>query len=257
MGASIYAVHFAPGSIDMWLTVFSGTSGRMLGVINSKQLSVWKTAATAAVAARALARPDAKQLALIGTGSYALAQLTFIDAVLPFETIRCFSRTRATLKAFCGEAQKVLGRRVLAAESVREAVEAADVITTITTSPAPVLFGSWLPEGVHCNVMGQHSPDAREVDTEAVLRSRVFVDSKAQALDEKGELLVPMAQHVITQAHIVGELGAVLTGRLTGRTSAGDLTMFCSGGTAFEYMALCAMLLEKAEAAGIGQVLTP
>ncbi|MES2414478.1 MAG: ornithine cyclodeaminase family protein [Pseudomonadota bacterium] len=257
MGASIYAVQYTPGSVDMWLTVFSGETGQMLGVINSKQLSVWKTAATAAVAARALARPDAHRVALVGTGSYALAQLTFMAAVMPIDGVRCFSRNADALKAFCEHAQTVLGLPVTAAASVKDAVRDADVVTTITISPTPVLLGEWLPEGVHCNVMGQHAPTAREVDTAAVLQSRVIVDAMAQAMNEKGELLIPIDEGVMTKAHIAGELGAVLAGQCEGRSSVAQRTMFCSGGTAFEYMGLCGMLLEKAAAAGIGQQLRP
>lgn len=255
MGASIYAVQYTPGSVDMWLTVFSGETGQMLGVINSKQLSVWKTAATAAVAARALARPEARRLALIGTGSYALAQLSFMAAVMDIQSVTCFSRQPQALRTFCAQAGAVLGIEVTAATSVQAAVQDADVVTTITTSPTPVLMGSWLPEGVHCNVMGQHAPTAREVDTGAVLGARVIVDAVAQALNEKGELLLPMAEGVITQSHIAGELGAVLAGQCQGRRDARERTMFCSGGTAFEYMGLCGMLLEKAAAAGMGQPL--
>ena len=257
MGASIYAVQFTPGSVDMWLTVFSGVTGQMLGVINSKRLSVWKTAATAAVAARALARPDARRVALIGTGSYALAQLTFMAAVMKVDAVSCFSRNADALKTFCGQAASALGVPVTAAASARDAVQDADVVTTITTSPAPVLLGEWLPDGVHCNVMGQHAPTAREVDTAAVLKSRVIVDAMAQAMNEKGELLIPMAERAITEAHVAGELGAVLAGQCAGRESSAQTTMFCSGGTAFEYMGLCGMLLEKAAAAGVGQQLRP
>ncbi len=257
MGASIYAVQYTPGSVDMWLTVFSGETGQMLGVINSKHLSIWKTAATAAVAARALARPDARRLALVGTGSYALAQLTFMVAVMDINSVSCYSRNADALKTFCSEASGALGLEVKAAASVQDAVKDADVVTTITTSPTPVLLGEWLPEGVHCNVMGQHAPSAREVDTQAVKRSRLIVDAMAQAMNEKGEILLPIAEGAITEAHIAGELGAVLAGRCEGRRDANERTMFCSGGTAFEYMGLCGMLLEKAAAAGIGQQLRP
>lgn len=257
MGASIYAVQYTPGSVDMWLTVFSGETGQMLGVINSKQLSVWKTAATAAVAARALARPAARRVALIGTGSYALAQLTFMAAVMPLESVRCFSRNAEALADFCGRAQEALGLPVTAAISAEAAVQDADVVTTITISPTPVLLGEWLPEAVHCNVMGQHAPTAREVDTAAVLQSRVIVDAVSQAMNEKGELLIPINEGAMTEAHIAGELGAVLAGQCEGRRDAKERTMFCSGGTAFEYMGLCGMLLEKAAAAGIGQQLRP
>ncbi|MEO7242911.1 MAG: ornithine cyclodeaminase family protein [Variovorax sp.] len=256
MGASVYAVHYQPGSVDMWLMVFCGVTGKMLGVINSKSLSIWKTAATAAVAAQCLARSDARTAALIGTGSYALAQLTFLAAVTKLKAIRCFSRDVLALRRFCEAASRRLDLPVEPANSARAAVEGADIVTTITTSGVPVLMGDWLSEGVHCNVMGQHAPRSREVDSKAVADCRVFVDSLAQAMQEKGELLIPIDEGTITPEHVVGELGAVLAGRCAGRTNASEKTMFCSGGTAFEYMGLCRMLLERAAAAGVGQRLS-
>ena len=257
MGASIYAVQYAPGGVDMWLTIFDGDTGQMLGVINSKQLSIWKTGATGGGGAPVLARPNAQRFALIGTGSYALAQLTFMTAIMNVERISCYSRNQDSLRAFCKRAHSMLGIEVLAAQSVFDAVKDADVVTTITTSPTPVLMGNWLPESVHCNVMGQHAPSAREVDTQAVLQSRVFVDALTQAINEKGELLLPIAEGALTEEHVLGELGAVLSGRCEGRRTPTERTMFLSGGTAFEYMGLCSMLLRKAAAAGIGHHLDP
>ncbi|MDB5744195.1 MAG: Ornithine cyclodeaminase [Polaromonas sp.] len=257
MGASIYAVQFTPGSVDMWLTVFSGVTGQMIGVLNSKSLSIWKTAATAAVAARCLARSDAHRVALIGTGSYAMAQIEFLAAVMEVEKIFCFSRNADTLRQFCIRASEKLGLPVSPAASAQAAVEDADMITTITISPTPVVLGEWLPAGVHCNVMGQHAPGAREIDTRGVLESHVIVDATEQAFNEKGELLIPISEGAMTSNHVAGELGSVLTGNCAGRTSHSQKTMFCSGGTAFEYMGLCSMLLERAAAAGLGQQLKP
>ncbi|CAN5525702.1 ornithine cyclodeaminase [soil metagenome] len=257
MGASVYAVQYTPGSVDMWLTIFSGVTGQMLGVINGRLLSVWKTAATAAIAAVTLARPDTRRMALIGTGGYAMAQLTFMASVMDIEGVVCFSRDKTALNAFCDKAAGLHDLRVSAASSVQAAVEEADVVTTITISPTPVLMGAWLPAGVHCNVMGQHAPGTREVDTAAVLASRVFVDSMQQALNEKGELLIPIAEGAMAESDIAGELGAVLAGRCVGRSDSAQQTMFCSGGTAFEYLGLCAMLLDKAAEAGVGQRLRP
>jgi ornithine cyclodeaminase/alanine dehydrogenase-like protein (mu-crystallin family) len=103
--------------------------------------------------------------------------------------------------------------------------------------------------------MGQHDPRTREVDSAAVAESRVVVDSVAQAWNEKGEILIPLAEGRIAKEHVLGELGDVVCGRVQARAAAGDKTMFCSGGTALEYMGTCAILLEKARTAGAGQEL--
>jgi ornithine cyclodeaminase/alanine dehydrogenase-like protein (mu-crystallin family) len=256
MGASIYSTHFRPGDVDMWLTVFSGETGRMLGVLCGKALSLWKTGATAAVATRCLAREDASRAAIIGTGRYALAQLRCLAAVRDLQEVRCFSRDADKREAFVRDARAALpGLRIEGSAAAREAVRDADVVTTITTSATPVVLGEWLARGSHCNAMGQHAPSTRELDTQAVRDADVFVDAREQAFAEKGEILMPIAEDAIGRDHVRGELGEVVAGRIAGRTSREQRTVFCSGGTALEYMTLCAMLIAKARDAGIGQYL--
>jgi len=256
MGASIYSTHFRPGDVDMWLMVFSGETGDLAGILHGKALSLWKTGATAAVAAHHLARRDATRAAIIGTGYYADAQVACLAAVRELTHVACYSRDAARREAFVARAAALVpGARVVAARSAEEAVDGADLVTTITTSPEPVLRGAWLADGVHVNAMGQHAPAAREIDTEAVVRSRVFVDARAQALEEKGEILIPLRAGEIDEAHVRGELGEVVAGRVAGRTRADERTLFCSGGTALEYMGLCGLLVQRAREAGLGHAL--
>lgn len=253
-GASLYTTHFRPGDVDMWITLFDGDSGRMRGILCGKALSLWKTGATAATATRHLARHGAEVAALVGTGRYALAQLRCLAATQPLREIRCYSRNATALAAFVDDARRHVPHATLvAAPSAEAAVRGADVVTTITTSPAPVVEGTWLDAGSHLNAMGQHAPGTREVDDLAIAQARVFVDAREQALAEKGELLIPMAAGVITAAHVRGELGEVIGARVPGRLNRDDRTVFCSGGTALEYMGLCALLLDKAQARGLGQ----
>ena len=254
MGASIYSTHFRPGDADMWLTVFSGDTGRMLGVLCGKALSLWKTGATAAVATRYLAREDASSAAIIGTGRYALVQLRCLATARDLREVRCFSRDPGKREAFVREARAVLPElRIVASDSAREAVRDAEVVTTITTSAAPVVVGEWLARGSHCNAMGQHAPSTRELDTQAIRDADVFVDAREQAFAEKGEILIPIAEGAIAPDHVRAELGEVVAARIAGRTSPEQRTVFCSGGTALEYMTLCAMLIARARDAGIGQ----
>ncbi len=254
MGASLYSVQYRPGDVDMWITLFSGETGRMLGILHGKALSLWKTGATAAVAVKHIARADATTAALIGTGYYAKAQLLSLAAVRELTRVLCFSRDASRLRAFVDWAAAALpAAQIVAADSARQAVEAADIIVSITTSATPVVEGAWIGPGTHCNAMGQHAPETRELDSAAVADARLIVDSIDQALKEKGEILIPMAEGVIDRGHIAGELGAVVAGRVAGRRSAAEKTVFCSGGTALEYMGLCEMLLKRARAANLGQ----
>lgn len=253
MGASLYTTHFRPGDVDMWLAIFSGTTGELQGMLHGKSLSLWKTGATAAVAARHLARKNARRVAIVGTGYYARAQLQCLASVRELEEVRCFSRDRDRLQRFVAWAGATLpGASVRAASSARHAVDEADIVVTITTSPHPVVHGAWLAPGSHCNAMGQHAPTARELDSEAVAGARVIVDAREQAMNEKGEILVPLHAGEIAVDHVAGELGEVVAGRIAGRTRDDERTLFCSGGTALEYMGLCRLLIERARAAGLG-----
>jgi ornithine cyclodeaminase/alanine dehydrogenase-like protein (mu-crystallin family) len=141
---------------------------------------------------------------------------------------------------------------VSAAPTARAAIEGADIVVTITTSAQPVVEGAWLAPGSHCSAMGQHAPAARELDSAAIVGARVIVDARAQALQEKGEILIPLRAGEIDLQHVAGELGEVIAGRIPGRTHANERTVFCSGGTALEYMGLCGLLLERARDAGLG-----
>jgi alanine dehydrogenase len=258
MGASVYSTHYRPGDVDMWLMMFSGRTGDLAGILHGKALSLWKTGATAAVAARHLARKDARRAAIIGTGHYATTQLLGLAAVRSLESVACFSRDPDRLRDFVARAASLVPEaRVVAADSARAAVEGADLVATITTSPVPVVKGQWLARGAHCGAMGQHAPTARELDTEAIVRARVVVDAREQAFEEKGEILVPLAAGDIERSHVVAELGEVVAGRVPGRLRDDDLTVFCSGGTALEYMRLCTLLIDRARAAGLGRELDP
>jgi ornithine cyclodeaminase/alanine dehydrogenase-like protein (mu-crystallin family) len=256
MGASIYSTHFRSGDVDMWLLVFSGESGDLEGILHGKSLSLWKTGATAAVAARHMARRLAGRAALIGTGVYAKAQLQCLVAARALTDIACYSRDAARLHEFVAWASAAAPPvRVTAAASAQHAVDGADIVVTITTSPTPVVQGAWLGAGTHCNVMGQHAPATREVDSAAIVRSRVIVDAREKAFAEKGEILIPLRAGEIGDAHVAGELGEVVAGRIAGRTHDDEITVFCSGGTALEYMHLCRLLVARAQAAGLGHAL--
>ena len=178
----------------------------------------------------------------------------YFETVRDLREVHCASRDPAKREAFVAEARRALpGLRIVSSASPQEAVRDADIVTTITTSSTPVVLGEWLAPGTHCNAMGQHAPATRELDTQAIRDADVYVDAREQAFAEKGEILLPMAEGAIGRDHVKGELGEVVAGRVAGRTSNARRTVFCSGGTALEYMTLCATLIDKARDAGIGQ----
>ena len=257
MGSALYSAGFSKGRIELWVVLYSTETGQLAGLVRGQSVSLWKTGATAAVAAKYMARQDAAIVGMIGTGRYARTQLTGLAAVRPIRELRCFSRNpeaRAAFVRWAGEECPQIAVRPV--DDARAATEGADILVTVTTAREPVTDGAWISPGTHVNAVGAHYPEMREVDTLTVRKSRVVVDDMGQALQEKGEILIPLKEGAITREHILGDLGAVVAGTLTARQSDGDVTLFCSGGVPVEYMGSCAMLLERAKQAGIGQVLS-
>lgn len=256
VGVPLYTAGFKRGAIDLWIALFSAKTGEMLAHLHGQSMSLWKTGATAAVAARHMARADAKIVGMIGTGQYAKTQLLGLAAVRPIAELRCYSRNAENRAAFAAWARDAVpGLTVTPVESARAATENVDILVTVTTSRKPVLEGAWIAPGTHCNFVGIHYPDAREVDTDSVRKGRVVVDDIDQAWGEKGEIMIPLAQGEIARGHVLGDLGSVVAGKVSARRNDGDITVFCSGGTALEYVGACAMLYEEARRAGIGQSL--
>ena len=232
--------------------LFEAAHGRLLAVVDATSVTAIRTAAVSALATRLLAREDAGVLAILGTGVQARTHLEAIRLVRPIRRVQVFSRDAERVRAFAARESRAHGIEVLPAASAEEAVRRADVVCTVTSSCEPVLHGAWLAAGAHVNVVGAATPECREVDTAAVVRSRVYVDRRESALHEAGDLLIPMREGAITQAHVRAELGELLTGRAAGRESAEDVTLFKSLGLAIEDVAAAHVVHANAERLGLG-----
>jgi alanine dehydrogenase len=251
MGSSMYSTGY--GEMNLWAIAFSTKTGQVDGIVHGHLVGRMKTGATAAVAARHMARPDARVVAIIGTGDQAETQLMGLAAVRPITDARIFSRNSDNRAAFIAWAEKALPNvKSRATATAREAIEGADIVVTVTNSKEPVLDAAWIAPGAHCNFVGAHYPKQREVDAAVLKRGKVVVDDLDQAWNEKGELLIPLEAGEITRDIVLGDLGSVITGRVKPRTAPEDITIFLSGGTALEYMGASSMLIRKAKAAGLG-----
>jgi ornithine cyclodeaminase len=251
MGSSMYATGY--GEMNLWAIAFSTTTGEVEGIVHGHLIGRMKTGATAAVAARHMARPDARVAAIIGTGDQAETQLMGLAAVRPVSEARIYSRNADNRAAFVAWAAKALPNvRTHTVTSAQAAVDGADIVVTVTNSKVPVLEASWIAPGAHCNFVGAHYPKQREVDAAVLKRGRIIVDDLDQAWNEKGELLMPLEAGEITRDIVLGDIGSVIAGRVKARTSPTDITIFLSGGTALEYMGSSAMLIRKAKIAGLG-----
>jgi len=217
--------------------LFEGERGSLLAIVDGGEVTAMRTAAVSALATRLLARADASTLALLGSGVQARTHLQGVCAVRPVASVRVWSRNPANARRFAEREARRHGIPVEVTASPRDAVDGADVVCTTTSSAEPVLEGSWLAPGVHINAVGACTPNARELDTEAVRRSRLFVDRRESALAESGDVLVPLRENAIDEGHIAGELGDILVGRTAGRVSDDDITLFDSLGIGVEDLA--------------------
>ena len=232
--------------------LFEADMGRLLAIIDASSVTAIRTAAVSAVATRLLANPDAGDLAILGAGVQAMTHLEAMRSVRTLRRIRVWSRSPERRQRFAGKARQKLGLDVELQESAEACVRGADLVCTVTVSREPVLHGAWLAEGAHVNAVGAALPTARELDTAAVARSRLFVDRRESALAEAGDILIPMAEGAFNADHIRGDLGGVLLGADPGRERPSDVTVFKSLGLAIEDLAAARLIYEKGVALGTG-----
>jgi ornithine cyclodeaminase/alanine dehydrogenase-like protein (mu-crystallin family) len=232
--------------------LFDAEHGKLLAIADASSITSIRTAAVSGLATRLLAREDAHELALLGAGVLAMPHLEAVRCVRDIRRVRVWSRTGDHARGFAERARGTVGVEVVVAGTAREAVEGADVVCTITGSRTPVLEGAWLAPGTHVNAVGASLPVARELDTAAVTRSRLFVDRRESTLTESGDFRLAREEGAITDAHILGELGDLLAGTVKGRTGRDDITLFKSLGLAVEDVAALRFIHGRAVAAGVG-----
>jgi ornithine cyclodeaminase/alanine dehydrogenase-like protein (mu-crystallin family) len=233
--------------------LFEAGRGRLLAIIDATSVTSVRTAAVSGLATRLLAKPEAGDLALVGSGVEARTHLEAMMAVRTLRSVRVASKTFERAKSFADREGKRHGIAITPCASVEEAVTGADIVCTVTSSREPVVKGAWLARGAHVNAVGSSVASARELDSDAVRRARLVVDHRESAWKEAGDILLARADGAIDDSHIVGELGQVLTGQVTVRQSPDDITLFKSVGLAIEDLAAAQHIYSKARGSGIGQ----
>jgi ornithine cyclodeaminase len=232
--------------------LFGITHGEPLAILDATAITAIRTAAVSAAATQALARTDAGDLALIGSGTQARTHLAAMAAVRTLRRVRVWSRTRANAERFAREEAARSGLAIEVSASAEDAVRGADLVCTTTSAREPVLAGDWLAPGAHINAVGACFATSRELDSRAVARARLFTDRRESCLAESGDFLIARAEGAIGDAHLLGELGDVFLGSLPGRTSPADVTLFESLGIAVEDLACAHFLLARARERGAG-----
>jgi ornithine cyclodeaminase len=224
-----------------------------VAVLDGTYLTALRTGAASGVATRHMARPDARVLALFGAGAQALPQAQAVCAVRPIERIWIVNRNRdraQLLAARMRNAGMTLDLRI--APSVEQALAEADVVCTATSSPTPLFADAALRPGTHINAVGAYKPTMAEVPPETVARARVAVDQIQAAWAEAGDLVQARDAGLIDEGHLASEIGAVVAGRVAGRTDTAQITLFKSVGNAAQDVAVAALALARAEELGLG-----
>jgi ornithine cyclodeaminase/alanine dehydrogenase-like protein (mu-crystallin family) len=232
--------------------LFDGKTGEPLAMVNASAITAIRTAAVSGVATRALAREDARDLAIIGAGVQAGPHLTALACVRPLTRARVASRTLQSAATFAEQMQPHFPFPIEPVESTEAAMRGADLIVTATTSREPVLRRQWISPGVHINAIGTFAPSAREIDTETMVAATLFVDRRESALNEAGDYLIAANEGAIGSDHIRAELGEVLIKSHGGRSSRDEITIFKSLGLAIEDLAAAAHVYQKARVQDAG-----
>jgi alanine dehydrogenase len=235
-----------------FVLLFDGRRGEPLAILDAASLTAIRTAAASALATRLLAREDAGDLAILGTGVQARTHLRAMREVRTIRRVRIASRDFERAQQFAEEEAAALGLPVVAAETAEEAVAGADLVCTVTASRVPVLRSEWIAPGAHVNAVGACTPVSRELDTALVARSRFFGDLRESVLKEAGDFLIPLQEGAFGEEHLAGDLGDLLLGRVPGRRSPEEVTVFESLGIAVEDLAAAQHVYAAAVAAGRG-----
>ncbi len=232
--------------------IFETKHGQLLAIVDASEITAIRTAGVSGVATRLLAREDAHNLAILGSGVQARSHLAAMLVARPIRQVRIWSRNADHARKFATSVAKQYGIPVEAMSSVEQAVNKADLICTTTAAPQPILLGEWIAPGAHINAVGSSVAFTRELDTAAVVKSRLFVDRRESTLNEAGDFLMPKQEGAISDDHILGEIGEVLLGKRVGRGSPDEITLFKSLGLAVEDIAAAHYIYQQALEKGRG-----
>ena len=209
-----------------YILLFDAADGAPLALVEAGSVTAVRTAAASAAATRLLAREDASTLAMLGCGALAETHLKAMLAVRSLRDVRVWGRNLKKATAFAERHADKGGARVRAVADAAAAVAGAQVVCTVSGSYTPILEGEWLSPGAHVNLVGAHDPATREADGMVLQRGRVYTEITKFALAEAGELLLAIKEGHFAESDIVGEIGQVIDGKIPGRSSDTEITIY-------------------------------
>ncbi len=220
-------------------------TGMPLAIMDGTAITNFRTGAAGAVAAKYLARKNSKILAFVGAGIQARTQLIAIKSLFEAEEIRVEDISRKNAERYAKEMGKEIGVKIDVYDSTEKTVNGADIVVTTTPSRKPLVMDEWISKGTHINAIGADAPGKQELDPKILQRAKVVVDDIQQAI-HSGEVNVPLAQGEIARADIYCDLGEIVTGKKSGRTSKNEVTVFDSTGLAVQDIATDWVVYKKA-----------
>ena len=243
-------------AVPAQIALLEGSTGEVICIMDGTYVTQVRTGAAAGAATKHLAREDASNAAMFGTGGQAMAQLEALLAVRKLKTVKVFDidakRKEDFVKAANVELERY-GAKILAADSSDDAIKDADIITAVTTSRRPVFDGTKVKKGCHINGVGAYTPEMQELDEYLITHAdKVYVDSYTGALAEAGDLIIPIEKGTYSKEKVTGEIGELLLGKVPGRGSADEITVFNTVGTAVLDVVTAHSIYHKALEMGVG-----
>lgn len=238
------------------ILLFDPDTGSLIAMMDGRYITEARTAAVSAVSARFLARPDAATLAILGSGVQARSHLEALQHVRQLREVRIWSPRPQSRAAFIDDMSPRFPMPIVNAATAEAAVRGADLVVLATSSRTPVIDQAWVDAGAHVIGVGACRPDQREMDPALVARGRLFVDSKAAALVESGDVVMNIAEQRFDASHLRGEIGELVLGRVAGRTADAEVTIFKSLGMAVEDVVAADLVFRRAVESGAGTELS-
>lgn len=237
------------------ILLFSPETGALVSVMDGRCITQARTAAVSAVSAGLLARDDTGVMSLVGSGVQARSHLEALERVFDFTEVRVWSPTPEHQDKFIADMEPATKARLVGVASAYQAVGDADLVVLATSSSEPVVQNEWIKAGAHVISVGACRPDEREMDPALVERGRLFVDSRAAALVESGDVVMGIKDGRFAASHIVAELGELVAGKVKGRRSPREVTIFKSLGLAIEDIMTAELVYRRAVEQGVGSEL--
>ena len=238
-------------TVQGYVSLFDHETGKPVALIEGASVTAIRTAAASGLATRELAGKNARTHGLFGTGVQAVTHIDAIACACDIREVIVWGRDAEKTRHFARRQSERVKLDVRATDDPAEAAS-CDVVSTVTAATEPVLRGEWLRSGCHVNLVGAHTPNARESDTAVIKRSSVYVDLTESALNEAGDLLIPIGEGAISKQHILGEIGQVLAGEVPGRTGRGEITLYKSLGIVAQDLFAAARIYTRALEEGAG-----